>query len=116
MKTLLVELHYRTENEETFSNIVDGLNDLVCQIASRFSMDIMSVSYIGDTSKSKGTYTRCACTVIYLLNGQTLESVGATLENESEKGSRKKEHAYWYCFRERNKITINVSEISYNIH
>jgi hypothetical protein len=46
MKTLLIELRYNPHGSRPWaSQVIDGLNDVLGEIASRFGLDILSVSH-----------------------------------------------------------------------
>jgi hypothetical protein len=88
------------------SQAVDGLNDIIGEIADRFGLDILSVSHVHEQNEY-GRHSYSA-TAVCLLNGQTLQEIGAILKSENATNKRR------YCFPERNKLSINVYEINYN--
>lgn len=110
MKTILIELRYSSEpgKHEEYSGLVDGINDIVGQIAHRFSLDILSVSHVVESSPQTH-HTSITCTAVCSLNGQTKEQIGKTLAAENHQPD-----ANLYCFSEAYKLSIRVAHINYN--
>ena len=113
MKTILIELRYSSEpgQYERYSGLVDGINDIVGQIANRFSLDILSMSHVVEAyPQGQSHHTSITCTAICSLNGHTREHIGKTLEAENNQPN-----ANLYCFLERhNKLSVRVNHINYN--
>ena len=110
MKTILIELRYSSEpgQHEQYSGLVDGINDIVGQFAHRFSLDILSVSHVVESSP-QSSHTSIICTVVCSLNGQTKEYIGKTLAAENHQPG-----ANLYCFSEAYKLSVRVAHINYN--
>jgi hypothetical protein len=113
MKTILMELRYSSEpgKYERYSGLVDGINDIVGQIAQRFSLDILSVSHVIEASlQGQSRHTSITCTAVCSLNEHTREHIGKTLEAENQQPD-----ANLYCFPDRhNKLSVRVAHINYN--
>lgn len=110
MKTLLIELRYSSDPEEyePYSGLVDGINDIVGQIAHRFSLDILSVSHVIE-APPQINHTSITCTVVCSLNEQTRESIGKTLAAENQKPDTN-----LYCFLDAFKLCVDAKSIRYN--
>ena len=110
VKTLVIELRYSSQpdHHELYCELVDGINDIVGQIAHRFSLDILSLSHVIEASPGRN-HTAITCTAVCSLNAQTRESVGKTLEAENNRAG-----ANLYCFLEAYKLSVRVAEIKYN--
>lgn len=110
MKTLLIELRYNPQGErEAVSHIIDGLNDVLCVVAYRFGLDILSVSHVFETVSP--TDSSFSCTAICSLNGRTLKSIAKTLKAEN---TPTQPNERLYCFEDANKLSVNVYQIDYN--
>src|SRR5258708_6330114 len=106
-----MELRYQSEpgRYERYSGLVDGINDIVLELAERFDLDVLSISHVIDDAQ-KQHHTGIICTAVCQLNDIAAESLGKTLEAENHELN-----ARVYCFLERhNKLSIRVSEINYN--
>jgi hypothetical protein len=112
LKTLLIELRYSSQPGicEPYSGLVDGINDVVLELADRFSLDVLSISHVMEDAPSrKPNHTSITCTAVCQLNQFSAEQIGETLEPENKLKGR------LYCFLERhNKLSVRVSEINYN--
>jgi len=105
---MLMELRSHSEpgTYERYDGLVDGINDIIGEIAYRFSLDLLSVSHVVE---SRGR-TSITCTVVCLLNQWTREQIGKTLEAENHR-----DDANLYCFLDRyDKLSVRVAEIRYN--
>lgn len=111
MKTLLIELRYHSESghHESYSGLVDGINDIVSILARRFSLDILSISHVVEGVGEGQSSTSITCTAVCALNNRTAESIGKALEAENHKPD-----ANLYCFLDVNKLSVRVAHISYN--
>ncbi len=109
LKTLLMELRYHSEvgRYEPYSGLVDGINDVVCILASRFSLDILSVSHIVEAQPQ--SHTSITCTAVCSLNEFTRDQIGKTLEGENNRPDTN-----LYCFLDVGKLSIRVDKINYN--
>jgi hypothetical protein len=113
MKTILIELRYNSEpgKYERYNGLVDGMNDIVGEIADRFSLDILSVSHVVEAHpQGQGLHTSITCTAVCALNEFTREQIGKTLEAEKNQPD-----ANLYCFLDRHhKLSVRVAHIRYN--
>ena len=113
MKTILIELRYSSEpgKYERYNGLVDGINDIVGEIADRFSLDILSVSHVVESyPQGQSRHTSITCTAVCSLNGHTREHIGKTLEAENNLPD-----ANLYCFLDRHhKLSVRVAHIRYN--
>lgn len=110
MKTIVMELRYHSESgrHEDYHGLVDGINDIVGQIAYRFSLDILSISHVVESYPQPES--SITCTAVCSLNGLTAEHVGKTLSAENNSPD-----ANLYCFLDAcDKLSVRVSKISYN--
>lgn len=110
MKTILIELRYHSEpgRYERYEGLVDGINDIVGQIAHRFSLDILSVSHVVESRPQ--AYTSITCTAVCLLSEFTREHIGKTLKEENNLPD-----ANLYCFLDASgKLSVRVRKIRYN--
>src|SRR5258708_2532658 len=109
LKTLLMELRYHSEpgKYERHDGLVDGINDVVLELAERFSLDLLSISHVVESQPKR--HTSITCTAVCQLNQIRAEYIGKTLKEENQLNGR------LYCFLERhNKLSVRVSEINYN--
>lgn len=105
-----MELRYHSEpgKYERYDGLVDGINDVVVELARRFSLDILSISHVVEDRPKN--HTSITCTAVCWLNQFTAEYIGETLRAENHQPDTK-----LYCFLEqRNKLSVRVSEIRYN--
>ena len=113
MKTILIELRYSSApgQYERYSGLVDGMNDVVGEIADRFSLDILSVSHVIEYyPQGQSRHPSITCTAVCALNGLTKEQIGKTLEAENHLPD-----ANLYCFLDRHrKLSVRVAHINYN--
>ena len=102
-----MELRYHSDSgHEPYHGLVDGINDVVVQLANRFSLDILSVSHIIEPRSD----TVITCTAVCSLNEITAEQIGKALEAEKHLPD-----ANLYCFLEAGrKLSVRVSKIRYN--
>ena len=109
MNTLVIELRYHSDSGEyePYHGLVDGINDIVGQLAHRFSLDVLSLSHIVESHPA--AHTTITCTAVCFLNQLTREEIGKTLKAENHQPN-----ANLYCFLERSKLSVRVKEISYN--
>lgn len=108
---MLIELRYSSQTDvfERSSGLVDGINDIVLEIADRFSLDILSVSHILDDNPHRN-HSSITCTAVCALNGKSVEKIANTLKAENDQGNGR-----LYCFLDAsNKLSVRVGEISYN--
>lgn len=110
LKTILIELRYHSEQGQydPYYGLVDGINDIVGQIARRFSLDILSVSHIIEAPPQDST--SITCTAVCLLNKSTTEHIGKTLKEENNRPDTN-----LYCFLDAcDKLSVRVGKIRYN--
>ncbi len=110
VKTLLIELRYRSEagTYEPYSGLVDGINDIVTILAFRFSLDILSVNHIVESRPQN--HTSITCTAVCGLNEFTKDQIGKTLREENNRPG-----ADLYCFLDvGQKLSVRAEKISYN--
>jgi hypothetical protein len=105
LKTLLIELRYRSAQGryERYDDLVNGMNDIVVEIAHRFTLNILSVSHIVESQR----YTSIICTAVCALNEFTADQIGKTLQEEKHPDTNLS------CFLDASgfKLSIHVSEI-----
>ncbi len=113
MKTILIELRYSSGpgKYEHYNGLVDGMNDIVGEVADRFSLDILSVSHVVEAyPQGQSRHTSITCTAVCSLNGHTREHIGKTLEAENDLPD-----ANLYCFLDRHgKLSVRAAHIRYN--
>lgn len=111
MKTIVIELRYHSEpgTYEPYGGLVDGINDVVGELALRFSLDPLSLSHVVESHPAGRT--SITCTAVCSLNEFTKEQIGKTLEAEN-----KRPNADLYCFLDAGhyKLSVRVSKINYN--
>jgi hypothetical protein len=77
------------------------------ELASRFKLDILSLSYVVEASD----HTSITCIAVCALNEFMSWQIGEALEAENHQNN-----ANLYCFLDvGNKLSVRVSEISYNL-
>ncbi|HEU5375530.1 MAG TPA: hypothetical protein VFV38_08840 [Ktedonobacteraceae bacterium] len=110
MKTIIIELRYQSEPEkfERHSGLVDGINDIVLELAYRFDLDVLSISHVLDDALRQN-HTGITCTAVCQVNRIAVETIGEMADEENEPGGN------LHCFLERpNKLSVRVSGINYN--
>lgn len=109
MNTIVIELRYHSEvgKYEPYHGLVDGINDIVGQLASRFSLDVLSLSHV--IQSHPASETSITCTAVCILNQHTTKEIGKTLKGENHQN-----RANLYCFLDGHKLSVRVKEIHYN--
>lgn len=106
-----MELRYNSEpgKHERYNGLVDGINDIVLEIADRFELDVLSISHVVEDHPGRN-HTSITCTAVCLLNQLAAEYIGETLKAENHEPD-----SNLYCFLERhNKLSVRVKGINYN--
>ena len=111
VKTIVIELRYHSEpgTYERYHSLVDGINDVVGELAYRFSLDILSLSHVVESHPAG--HTSITCTAVCSLNEFTKEQIGETLKGENDQ-----DNANLYSFLDAGgyKLSVRVAKISYN--
>lgn len=110
-KTIIMELRYQSKpgTYERYSGLVDGINDIVLELAGRFDLDVLSLSHVVDDAE-KQHHTGIICTAVCQLNQVAVETIGQILKEEELQRNERLS-----CFIDRhNKLSVRVSKINYN--